>query len=78
MEKFYSDLYENKGKLSFSDIRKFLYYENYERLIGIELNLCSLGSEEKIAFVGSGALPLSPILLNLLSPTTAISLLATG
>lgn len=49
----------------FKRLKDFPYYENYEQLTRLELcAICSMGSvPQKIAFIGSGPLPLTSICL---------------
>lgn len=64
MEKYFTQEYINESELNFDDLKKFLYFEHYKRLTDIEAGLIAKCPRNKIAFVGSGSLPLSPILMH--------------
>jgi hypothetical protein len=66
MEFFYAEKFIQDA-LNINSLKKFIYWENYERLVEIELNkLFAIIERQRlssIAFIGSGPLPLSAILL---------------
>jgi len=73
LEWFWSQRFLNRKSLGTSDLAEFLYWRNYERLLGMEVQALAamrwrqarqpLGGRG-IAFVGGGPLPLSAILLH--------------
>ncbi|WP_285765819.1 nicotianamine synthase family protein [Peribacillus sp. SI8-4] len=64
MEEYYAESYVGKVR-TLEDFRSFLYWRNYQELIQTEINeLQKVKSGiRSFAFVGSGPLPLSPLLL---------------
>lgn len=70
MEKFWAEYYLNKQSLSFEDLQEFWYWDNYQELVAAELPHIAAAKKgsaapRQVAFVGAGALPLTPIILHL-------------
>jgi hypothetical protein len=71
LERFWSQRFRNRKTLHVRDLRKFLYWRNYERLLGMELKALAAIWRSKaqkhgeIVFVGGGPLPLSAIVLHM-------------
>jgi hypothetical protein len=71
LERFWSQRFRNRKTLHVRDLREFLYWRNYERLLGMELKALAAIRRFKaqkhgeIVFVGGGPLPLSAIVLHL-------------
>ena len=71
LERFWSQRFRNRKTLHVRDLREFLYWRNYERLLGMELKALAAIWRFKarkhggIVFVGGGPLPLSPIVLHM-------------
>jgi hypothetical protein len=73
LERFWSEHFLGRTSLGLCDLEGFIYWRYYERLLGMEMRALShlrqrhrefVKSEERIAFVGGGPLPLSAILLH--------------
>lgn len=67
MEKYWADRFNARPQLDLKGLRDFWYWQNYEDLAGGEIKQMpklSLADGESIAFVGSGALPLTAIILH--------------
>jgi len=65
LERYWSQRFITRKSLGVSDLTEFLYWRNYERLLGLELQALtamwrrlSLRKNGGIAFVGAGPLPL--------------------
>lgn len=79
LELFWSQKFVSRDTLGVNDLREFLYWSNYERLLDHELGFLArflarrrdkalqAGSRraDRVVFVGSGPLPLSAILIHL-------------
>ncbi|MGA8768897.1 MAG: nicotianamine synthase family protein [Rhodomicrobium sp.] len=71
LERFWSQRFRNRKTLHVRDLREFLYWRNYERLLGMELKALAAIRRFKarkhgeIVFVGGGPLPLSAIVLHM-------------
>jgi len=71
LERFWSQRFRDRKTLHVRDLKEFLYWRNYERLLGMELKALAAIPRFKaqehgeIVFVGGGSLPLSAILLHL-------------
>jgi hypothetical protein len=71
LERFWSHRFWNRKTLHVRDLREFLYWRNYERLLGMELKalaaICHLKAQKhgEIVFVGGGPLPLSAVVLHM-------------
>ena len=72
LERFWSQRFLSRKTLAVSDLKEFLYWQNYERLLGMELQALTamrrhLKVQEytRIVFVGGGPLPLSAIVLHM-------------
>ena len=71
LERFWSQRFRNRKTLHVRDLREFLYWRNYERLLGMELKALAATGRFKtqkhgeIVFVGGGPLPLSAIVLHM-------------
>ncbi|MEW9673846.1 nicotianamine synthase family protein [Ammoniphilus sp. 3BR4] len=70
MEFYYAQEFARKPSLSLDDLKRFLYWDNYEALIETEIRGLqasdlpyTLQPGESVAFVGSGPLPLSAVIL---------------
>lgn len=67
MELYYSKRYNEQTNLSREDISNFLYFNQYKQLLMKEIEmikqLIKLDHYEKVAFIGSGPLPISVFLL---------------
>jgi hypothetical protein len=73
LECFWAEHFLGRTSLELCDLGAFTYWRYYERLLDVEMQALSglrrhrafAKDEERIAFVGSGPLPLSAILLHL-------------
>lgn len=69
MEKYYADRYNQLSSIRLGDLSQFVYWHNYITLVREEVQVYFKMNPDwrgkKIAFVGSGALPLSPLLFHL-------------
>ena len=71
LERFWSQRFGDRKTLHVHDLREFLYWRNYERLLGLELKALAAiwrfkaQKHGEIVFVGGGSLPLSAILLHM-------------
>ena len=71
LEQFWSQRFRNRKTLHVHDLREFLYWRNYERLLDMELKALAAIKRFKaqkhgeIVFVGGGPLPLSAIVLHM-------------
>jgi hypothetical protein len=67
LERFWSQRFLSRKTLAVSDLKEFLYWQNYQRLLGIELHALNAIQRQKhgIVFVGGGPLPLSAIVLHM-------------
>jgi hypothetical protein len=71
LERFWSQRFRNRKTLHVRDLRTFLYWRNYERLLGMELKALAAiwrfkaQKHGEIVFVGGGPLPLSAIVLHM-------------
>jgi hypothetical protein len=68
MEEFWAERLNQKDALSLSDLKEFWYWDNYEQLTKGEIShfpSLDLNQGESIAFVGSGPLPLTAIIMHL-------------
>lgn len=64
MEKFWAKIFINKENLKLDDLQSFWYWNNYQEIIDYEIKHID-NSNTDIAFLGSGPLPLSPIIMYL-------------
>lgn len=66
MEKFWAKYFENTPDLSFSSLKDFWYYKQYKQIVKNENDLIEKNCPEaqNVAFIGSGPLPMSAIILN--------------
>lgn len=66
MEKYWATLFCERPALAPDDLRDFIYWDCYERLVGNEIAQMPSGiANGSAAFVGAGALPLTVIILHL-------------
>lgn len=70
MEKHWSRLFLQQALLTPASLKQFLYHDNYEELTDLELAHWARsndrpGAGDHVVFVGSGALPLTAILLQI-------------
>jgi len=69
MEKYYAEWYNGLDSIRLGELIQFMYWENYVTLVREEMNVLERvipdWKEKKIAFVGSGPLPISPLLFHL-------------
>lgn len=70
MEYFYAERLLKDASLRYHSLSQFIYWNNYERLIQLELSVLqrllvtqSFSVGQSLAFVGSGALPLTAIII---------------
>lgn len=66
MESFWAKYFENTPDLSFSCLKDFWYYKQYKQIIKNESSMIETHSLniKNVAFIGSGPLPMSAIILN--------------
>jgi precorrin-6B methylase 2 len=81
MEKFWADAFLSREHIDLSSLQDFWYIDNYENLVDKEIDSLSAkggkaNKETHIAFIGSGALPLTAIIYHLKTgaPVTCIDL----
>lgn len=69
MEKYWANYFINKPFLDKTDLRVFWYYNNYEEIASKEYNLIKnntrINDKTQILFAGSGALPLTAIIMHI-------------
>lgn len=68
MEKYWAALFCERPEFTPADLRDFMYWDCYERLVGNEIAQMPPGianGDGSAAFVGAGALPLTAIILHL-------------
>ncbi len=78
MEKYWADRFLAHDDLDVEDLKEFWYWDNYEQLVDMEMDClpdakenlswihsCQAKGKDGAAFIGSGALPLSAIILHL-------------
>ena len=66
MEKYWADYFGEKETIGIEDLKEFWYWDNYEELVDRELdNFPKDATDHSIAFIGSGALPLTAIIMHL-------------
>lgn len=74
MEKYYADRYNQLSSIRLGDLSQFIYWHNYTTLVREEVQVYFKMNpdwhREKVAFVGSGALPISPLLFHLFTSTS--------
>ena len=64
MEDFWTEKFISKENLRFKDLKSFWYFEQYKQITLNELNLLkSISNIQNIAFVGSGPLPMTAMIL---------------
>jgi hypothetical protein len=68
MEKWWCRRLITSNDLSFNDLAEFWYFESYRSLVGAELTLLGPTIATRAIFLGSGALPLTAVLLAKLLP----------
>jgi protein-L-isoaspartate O-methyltransferase len=64
MEKYWVKHFLNIDNLSYDCLKKFIYFKNYLDLVKDEVPLARVKETDKVLFVGSGALPLTSIIMS--------------
>lgn len=61
---FVRSLLKRNGVLSINDLQSYQYYEGYARAVKAEARLAHITHTDRVAFVGSGPVPMTAILLH--------------